>query len=504
MNNKEKLIYCIGDSHASFFSGLDEMQLEWPKPVENSLPFFRVMRLGPVLAYSLYRYGTKTRGRENLFKAIRKIPPKSKVLLCFGEIDCRNHILKQAALQKRALEEVVAECVDRYTSVAGELKDMGHEIILWGVSASSLNNNPPNSEFPTYGTCIERNRATAIFNRFLADWCVANKTKFVSIFDELIDSQYRTKTEFYADQIHLSQKVMPLTIAKMQKIIPDVNFNSMPGVMVITPSSIDTPVKLMSAERALRSLHEEAKNQLPHIVVDNLLGTESGVLSRLIHLRRINFAKKVYARQGITFIRKFYRDGSKALLHALRKAYDDGADLVFIHFDENIYAPVFGTLLNYAQDAFSQIGDLAMIRLGGYPVISPDSSPLLGNRSFIKISKEVSFDAVQLRPERRPKYTLWWSPFHGDMCQGKFMPVTLNFTVYRTGFLLKLLSLNGIDKLHQLSDVENYFMDNDNWQKVVKILPRKLGYINMQFGGISTAGYNDWRSFLSFPNDEIR
>lgn len=504
MSNIEKPIYCIGDSHASFFSGLDEMQPEWPKPAENSLPFFRVIRLGPVLAYSLHRYGTKTRGRENLFKAIRKIPPKSKVLLCFGEIDCRNHILKQAALQKRSLEEIVAECVDRYTSVAGELKNMGHEIILWGVLASSLSNNPQNSEFPTYGTCVERNRATAIFNRFLADWCVANKAKFISVFDELIDSAGYTKTEFYADQIHLSQKVMPFVIAKMQKIIPDVNFNSMPGIAVITPSSIDTRVKLMSAERALRSLHKEVKDQLHHIVVDNILGTESGALSRLIHLRRINFSKKVYARQRTTFIRKFYRGGSRALLHALRKAYDDGADLVFIHFDENIYTPIFGSLLNYAQDAFSRIGDLAMIRLGGYPVISPDSSSSLGNRSFIKNSGEVSFDSVRLRPERRPEYTLWWSYFHGDMCQGKFMPVTLNFTVYRTGFLLKLLSSNGIDKLRKLSDVENYFMDNDNWQKVVKTLPRKLGYINMQFGGISTAGYNDWRSFLSFPNDEIR
>jgi hypothetical protein len=504
MVNKENLIYCIGDSHASFFSGLDGMQPAWPAPAENALPFFRVIRLGPVLAYSLSHYRSKSLGRENIFKAIRKIPVQSKVLLCFGEIDCRNHILRQAELQKRDIESVVAECVRRYTSVAAELKDMGYEIILWGVPASSSDNSPQTKEFPTYGNCINRNRATMIFNKFLADWCAANEAKFISIFDELIDDRGQTKTDIYADQIHLSQKAMPLAIARMRKIMPDFNFNALPRVTVITPSNIGTKAKITSAERALSSLQNSTKDQLPHIVVDNILNDGDDALSRLLKPKWVSFAKKVYARQGITFIRKFRGGSLGALLHALRHAYNDGADLVFIHLDDNIYTPNFGFLLSCAQDAFLRVADLAAVRLGGYPLISADCTQAQGNRSLINVESEVSFDAVHLQPDRQKSYTLWWSDFHENMSQGKFLPIAMNFTIYRVGFLLGVLSLKDIAKLHSLSDVEQYFKERANWQRVVQALPRKLGYINMQFGGINTDEQSDWQSILSLSNDEIR
>ena len=505
MVNKENLIYCIGDSHASFFSGLDGMQPSWPAPAENALPFFRVIRLGPVLAYSLYHYRSKSRGRENLFKAIRKIPVQSKVLLCFGEIDCRNHILRQAELQKIDIERVVANCVGRYTYVAGELKDMGYEIILWGVSASSFDNSPQNKEFPTYGNCADRNRVTMIFNKLLADWCAANDAKFISIFDELIDDKGQTKTDFYADQIHLSQKAMPLAIAKMRKIIPDFNFDSQPRVTVITPSNIGNKAKITSAERALNSLQNSIKDQLPHIVVDNILNDRGGAISLLLTPRWRSFAKKVYTRQGITFIRKFYGGSCRAVLHALHYAYNEGTDLVFIHLDDNIYTPNFNFLLNCAQDAFLRIADLAAVRLGGYPLILDDCTQIQGNHSLINIaSDEVSFDAVHLQPSRQKSYTLWWSDFHENMSQGKFLPIAMNFTIYRVGFLLRVLSSRDIAELDSLRDVEQYFKKRANWQRVVQTMPRKLGYINMQFGGSMTDERFDWQNILGLPNNEIR
>ena len=504
MVNNEKPICCIGDSHANFFSGLDGIQPAWPAPAENALPFFRVIYLGPVLAYSLYHYRSKSRGRENLFKAIRKIPVHSKVLLCFGEIDCRNHILRQAELQKRDIESVVAKCVGRYTSVAGELKDMGYEIILWGVSASSFDNSPQNKEFPTYGNCVDRNRVTRIFNKLLADWCAANEAKFISIFDELIDDKAQTKTDLYVDQIHLSQKAMPLAIARMRTIIPDFNFNSLPRITVVTPSNIDTQAKMTRAERALNSLQNSTKNQLSHIVVNNILNDAGGAISRLLTPWWRSFAKKVYARPGITLIHKFRGGSCRAILHALRHAYNDGADLAFIHLNENIYTPNFGFLLSCAQDAFARVADLAAVRLGGYPLISADCTQAQGNRSLINVESEVSFDSIHLQPDRQKGYTLWWSDFHENMSQGKFLPIAMNFTIYRVGFLLRVLSSMDIAKLHGLSDVEQYFKERANWQVVVQTLPRKLGYINMQFGGIMTDEHSERQNIPGLPNDEIR
>ena len=61
-----EVIYCIGDSHVSFFSGKDAIVPCWPFPSEDMIPFFRTFRLGPVLAYNLVKVGTKTRGREAL------------------------------------------------------------------------------------------------------------------------------------------------------------------------------------------------------------------------------------------------------------------------------------------------------------------------------------------------------------------------------------------------------------------------------------------------------
>lgn len=502
--DKQNIIYCIGDSHASFFSGLDGMQPAWPAPTENALPFFRVIRLGPVLAYSLYHYRSKSRGREKLFRAIRKIPAGSNVLLCFGEIDCRNHILRQAELQRRDIQSIVAECVRRYTSVAGELKKRGYQILMWGVSASAFVNSPLDKEFPTYGNCADRNRVTGIFNKFLSDWCDANKAKFVSIFDELIDDRGQTKTEFYADQIHLSQKAMPMAITRMRQVMPDFNFNYLPHVTAITPSNINTKQKITDAKRSLNSLQNATKGQLSHMVVDNILKRGGGTISRLFSSGRESFAKEVYARQATTFIRIFQGSDLQAVLHALSHAYHGGTDLVFIHLDDNIYTPNFGFLLNCAQDAFFRVADLAAVRLGGYPLISSGGTQLPDTRSLINVAGEVSFDAVSLKPDRRENYTLWWSNLHENISRGNFLPLTMNLTIYRIGFLLRILSSRDIVKLQKLSDVEHYFKDPTNWQKLVQTLPRKLGYINMQFGGVRTEEYADWQNKLGQPNDEIR
>jgi len=117
-------IYCIGDSHASFFSGYDRIQLGWPNKTFNKKYFFlKSYRLGPVLAYNLCKFKTRSRGREKLLYILTHlIPLGSKVLFCFGEIDCRAHLLRQSEIQKRDIYDIVRECVDRYFSVIKDKK----------------------------------------------------------------------------------------------------------------------------------------------------------------------------------------------------------------------------------------------------------------------------------------------------------------------------------------------------------------------------------------------
>lgn len=222
-------IYCIGDSHVNFFSGQNKIQPLWPNPSNDILPFFRTFRLGAVLAYNLCEYGTRKKGRELLFVLLgrdvpiqsRAVPPESKVLLCFGEIDCRAHLLKQAELQKRDILSVVEECVERYFSVISEIQQLGYEVFVWNVIPSSRYDSIPNKEFPVYGTCLDRNHVTHLFNDYLMDLCMSAGVKFISIFDELVDEYRLTRIEYYFDFIHLSQKAMPLALAKIEEVVGD-------------------------------------------------------------------------------------------------------------------------------------------------------------------------------------------------------------------------------------------------------------------------------------------
>lgn len=224
-------IYCIGDSHVDFFSGQDEIQPLWPKPSNDLLPYFKTFRLGAVLAYNLCEYGAGLKGREALFllldrripAAYREIPPGSKVLLCFGEIDCRAHLLKQAELQKKPIESVVEECVKRYFGVIMEIQQLGYEVMVWNAVPSSRYDSIPNKEFPAHGTSLKRNQVTKLFNDYLSDRCCSGDAAFITIFDDLVDEQGLTRMEYYFDYVHLSQKAMPLALSKLTEIVGDLN-----------------------------------------------------------------------------------------------------------------------------------------------------------------------------------------------------------------------------------------------------------------------------------------
>ena len=114
-----KKLICIGDSHASFFSGQNKMQPEFPGQSDNQIAGLEGVRLGAVLAYSLHRSNTQEKGREKLFQKIQSLnTTEHAVMLCFGEIDCRYHILKQAEIRTQPLENVIEDCVNKYFQVS--------------------------------------------------------------------------------------------------------------------------------------------------------------------------------------------------------------------------------------------------------------------------------------------------------------------------------------------------------------------------------------------------
>ena len=223
-HRKNNTIIVIGDSHTYFFSGQEVIR---PRKIayhhgvinssENLLPKFSPIHIGPVLAYNANKYGTKTRGREKVEYLIKKrmIERGAQVLFCYGEIDIRNHVVRQASNQGIAMERVVDEVLANYLSFLVSMRDEGFRVACWGPTPSFSDTGKPNDEFPVHGDEIMRNRATLYFNEQLKKMCQQNNVGFVSIAEKLIDERGRIKQDFFVDGCHLSQKAWSL-VAKEQ------------------------------------------------------------------------------------------------------------------------------------------------------------------------------------------------------------------------------------------------------------------------------------------------
>ncbi|HTJ78604.1 MAG TPA: hypothetical protein VL357_06370 [Rariglobus sp.] len=237
----EPVVYCIGDSHVCFFSGRNVIHRDWPNESDDQLPWFKTYRLGSALAYNLPRHGTKTRGRERLFEVLdTKVPPGARVLLSFGEIDCRAHLIKQAQLKGVSIETVVELCLDEYFKVVREVVARGFQVIVYNVVPSrqstvgggALKDADP---FVTTGTWRERNRAARLFNESARRRCADCGGRFLENFSHLIDERGKTIQWYFWDSIHLSQRAMPATLEAFRALCPELRI---PPQRVKRPSRI--------------------------------------------------------------------------------------------------------------------------------------------------------------------------------------------------------------------------------------------------------------------------
>ena len=206
--SKNEVIYCIGDSHVSLFTGLNTIAPYWPSKARSILPQFSALHIGPVLAYNLVEKNSSTGFYDKISEILAKnIPPSSWVLLSSGEIDCRAHLIKQALRNNLSFHEVARICVDRYFKGIQQLLDTGHKLIIYN-AIPSTRKNKPNTAFPSYGDCKERNEMTKFFNKFCQIECKKRNLYFLSTFNLFINKNGLTRRKFYMDRIHLSTKAL--------------------------------------------------------------------------------------------------------------------------------------------------------------------------------------------------------------------------------------------------------------------------------------------------------
>ena len=208
------MIVCIGDSHSSVFSEEEKIVGVWPKKEYKVLSRFKPIRIGPSTAYNLFK-------KVNLLDDVLNKTlyfSKDYALFCFGEVDIRAHLIKQSKLQNKDVGLLTKECVVRYVEAIKLVKPKRKiQKAIFGPIASWSLDKPYDG--PSYGTNLERNFVTKVFNQELEILCEENDIKFISIFESLLNKDGTTNSIYLDDMgagIHLSQKAMPLIIKEMK------------------------------------------------------------------------------------------------------------------------------------------------------------------------------------------------------------------------------------------------------------------------------------------------
>lgn len=226
------MIYIIGDSHVSVFSGTDKthdglrhIQPEFGtcytlsqgqlRPVinrfEQKIPHFCPIKIGSNTAYN--SFNKLPRIEQAILEY--KVQPTDYVFLCFGEIDIRNHIGFQAQRNNISVSECIKICVDRYLQTIMYLKNKGWKIGVYASPPSSKGNLTP----ADYADVVTRNKMTIEFNEYLKTKCLESDIIFKDISKKLMLPDGTTDQKFIMDDIHLSQQAMPFILEEFSDLI---------------------------------------------------------------------------------------------------------------------------------------------------------------------------------------------------------------------------------------------------------------------------------------------
>jgi hypothetical protein len=206
------MIYVFGNSHAHFFTDSTPSKIgEGEKENEQ----FRTFSLGPVIAYNFIDHHLPM-----MINYINTLPitPIDSILIAVGEVDCRWHLPNQANIQKKEINEIIHECVDRLFIAHTHLRESGYDVIGWGGHPSTTEGHSDDPSRPVFGDCLYRNQITLEWNDYLSKKCQGGGFKFSSVVRDLINEDGLTKMEYYKDYCHLdSLKFLPTVIEKFKK-----------------------------------------------------------------------------------------------------------------------------------------------------------------------------------------------------------------------------------------------------------------------------------------------
>jgi len=178
-------VYVVGDSHVGIFLRRKPFIVHW---------------FGPATAYKLKSPGNTTRSNERLSHVLRYVVrERDRVLMVFGEIDCRIHIYNQYILKGKQvpMEELINETIESYGVVLERMNVMGVDFYVASVPPAAREGNI--FGVPNYPPPEERCLINRIFNERLCDYCNRRGYRFIDVYSQVVDSDGFIRTEFSLD-----------------------------------------------------------------------------------------------------------------------------------------------------------------------------------------------------------------------------------------------------------------------------------------------------------------
>ena len=183
---KIESVLAFGDSHVRVFSGIKGIEVNY---------------VGASTAFNLLESNTASGGSRRIWSRLRKVKgdkARQAVMLCFGEIDCRNHVIRQCYLRRITIRESVSNVISKYLQFIRQLHDFGFKVIVYGCYGSG-------SHFNAFGSEVERNLAAYEFNQQLEQACSDASYPYFAVNDLFVDEFGSTRKHLMYDDAHLPE-----------------------------------------------------------------------------------------------------------------------------------------------------------------------------------------------------------------------------------------------------------------------------------------------------------
>lgn len=217
-------VFVVGDSHTLFFAGengLNQVKRRrvgfWrPRHITcglDLLPCFQVRHLGPATAWRASDRGSSTYAREKLDALLRyELHPGRRVLLSFGEIDCRCHIPK-SVMAGTPVQEAVRPTIERLLKLVKHLQSHELQVAVWGPAmvtsqTATIAGNP----LAVVGSYELRTEVVRAFCVALQKACAKVGIPCVCLAGTYHAWGEPAAPEFFSDGFHLSQRLMPAAL----------------------------------------------------------------------------------------------------------------------------------------------------------------------------------------------------------------------------------------------------------------------------------------------------